>query len=161
MRQATGTTTLFQIVIGFTLLFAAFLSVAITYNRVFRLKNETLGIIERYEGISDKSLGIINNYLKNSGYTTKRNCEKDEFGVDNLDRNVYEKVDNENKKYYYCLSDYTQTNANGDQIFYKIKLFFNFNLPFIGDLVTFKITGETKGIKLWDINEQGLKEQII
>ena len=155
MREATGTTTLFKIVIGFTLLFAGFLSVAITYNRVFRLKNETLGIIERYEGISDKSLSIINNYLKNSGYSTKNECESNEFGVYSLDSNTYEEAIN-NKEYYYCLSNNIQTNVNGDQIFYKIKLFFNFNLPFIGDLLTFKITGNTKGIKVWDISKQEL-----
>lgn len=163
MRQSIGTTSLFQIIIGFTLLFAAFLAVAVTYNRVFRLKNETLNIIEKYEGISEKSIRIINNYLDNSGYNTMGYCENGEYGISNLSSNTYEKVTNENKKYYYCLSYYCQDDTcnvnsdklpNGNQIFFKVKLFFKFNIPFIGDLMTFKITGDTKAIKLWGENQK-------
>jgi len=33
MKQAVGTTTVFKLVLAFTLLFSAFLAVAITYNK--------------------------------------------------------------------------------------------------------------------------------
>lgn len=153
MRESVGTTTLFQIVLAFTLLFSAFLAVAINYNKVFKLKNETISIIEKYEGINDKSLEIINNYLKNNGYNTKSKCGNNEYGVTNLERIDYEKAQT-NKDYYYCLSAYcTYDKRNcqkGDkEIFYDVKLFFKFNLPLLGDFTTFKITGETKSIKLY------------
>ena len=32
--------------------------------------------------------------------------------------------------------------------------YFKFNLPFIGDLLTFKITGETKGINYYSANQK-------
>ena len=153
MREASASSTIFRLILAFTVLFAGFLSVAIVYNRAYRLKNGSLAIIEKYEGINKTSLKIINNYLQSSGYTTKGKCESEEFGVKNLDIEEYEKVDT-NKEYYYCLS-YT---TNNNQIFYKIKLFFKFNLPIIGDLTTFKIVGDTKSIKYYSCKQE-LREE--
>ena len=152
MREATGTTTSMKMAFAFTILFAAFLAIAITYNKAFKLKNEALSILEKYEGVTEKSLGIINNYLKNNGYRTKGGCTSDEFGVDSLDVSSYEKPAN-GKKYYYCISYYCNSNCkiNGDnKIYYKFRLFFKFNLPFLGELTTYNINGETKPIKLYN-----------
>ena len=85
MREAIGTETIFKAVIIFTLIFAAFLAVAITYNKAYRMKNQAMYILEKYEGINDNSLRIINNYLKNNGYKTTGNCESGEYGINNLD----------------------------------------------------------------------------
>lgn len=156
MKQAVATTTIFKAILAFTILFSAFLAVAITYNRVYKLKNETIFILEKYEGINNKSLNIINNYLDNSGYNIKGRCETDEYGVVDLTNNIYEKAQT-NKEYYYCLNYYCDGNScslNNTHIFYKIKLFFKFNLPFLGDLATFKITGDTKAIKYYNVNQK-------
>ena len=45
MREATGATTTMKMALAFTILFAAFLAIAITYNRAFKLKNEALSIL--------------------------------------------------------------------------------------------------------------------
>lgn len=159
MKQAITTSTIFKAILAFTILFAAFLSVAIIYNKVYKLKNQTISIIEKYEGVSTKSLGIINNYLRNSGYDTTGNCEIGDYGVNDLNKTSYEKVTSTSDEYYYCLNYYcskksckiNDTNApNGNLIFYKTRLFFKFNLPIIGELTTFNISGETKEIKLYD-----------
>ncbi|MBE6156174.1 MAG: hypothetical protein E7161_00295 [Firmicutes bacterium] len=157
MKQAVATTSIFKVVLVFTLLFSAFLAVAITYNRVYKLKNETIAIVEKYEGISRKSLTIINNYLQNSGYDTVGKCENGEYGITDLSSDTYELSQN-NKDYYYCLNFFCQGSScnvndsstpNGNQIFYNVKFFFKFNIPFIGELFTFNINGNTKGIKLY------------
>lgn len=160
MKETVSTMTLFKIIIVFTFLFAAFLSVAILYNKVYKLKNQTISIIEKYEGINskvnNKTIRLINNYLKNSGYTLKGYCSPNEFGVPSLEVSSYEKVQS-NKKYHYCLSVYCLDETNKydkncsapskvDKIFYKTKLFFKLDLPFFGELLTFKITGDTKEI---------------
>ena len=138
MKETIATTTIFKAILAFTILFSGFLAVAITYNRVYKLKNETISIIEKYEGISSKSIKIINNYLSNSGYDTLGNCEEREYGVADLSNDDYE-LAVENKKYYYCLNYYCKTDRckiddpktpNGNEIFYNTKLFFKFNLPF-------------------------------
>jgi len=152
MKQAVGTTTVFKLVLAFTLLFSAFLAVAITYNKAYKLKNETISILEKYEGVNKKSLKIINNYLHNSGYNTRGSCDVGEYGVKDLNKEAYELAKN-NERYYYCINYYCTTRSckvNGNEdIFYKVKLFFDFNLPFFGELTTFKITGDTKAIKLY------------
>lgn len=153
MKEASATSSIFKIVLAFTLLFSGFLSIAIVYNRAYRMKNESLAIIEKYEGINSSSLKIVNNFLKNSGYTTMDKCNSDEFGVKNLDSNTYEKA-KEGTDYYYCISYYCSSKKckitnSGNEIFYNLKLFFKFNLPFLGELTTFKIAGITKGINLY------------
>lgn len=155
MKHTVTTSSVFKYILVFTFIFAAFLALAITYNRVYKLKNQSISIIEKYEGIvkGKKSLGLVNNYLKNSGYNIKGECLTGEYGVIDLDNPNYE-IAKKNEKYYYCLSDKVVKNVNGDKIYYSIKLFFKFNLPFIGELFTFKITGETKEIYYYDKNQR-------
>lgn len=159
MKNALTTSEIFKYILLFTFLFAAFLALAITYNRVFKLKNETISILEKYEGVSSTSLSIINNYLKNSGYSTEGQCVQGEYGLKDLNTTDLIKVDNPKEKYLYCLSEEIVKNENSDQIYYNVKLFFKFNLPFIGELFTFKISGETKGIKYYS-ESQRLEENI-
>lgn len=154
MKSTVTTSESFKYILVFTFLFAAFLALAITYNRVFKQKNEIISIMEKYEGVSTTSLNIINKYLKTTGYSIKGQCEVNEYGIKDLDNNIYEKVTNTKEKYYYCLSDKVLKNDNSDKIYYDIKLFFKFNLPFVGDLFTFKITGETKGIKYYSTKQR-------
>lgn len=155
MRESIGASTTFKAALIFTLIFAGFLSLAITYNRAFKLKNESLAIIEKYEGISNqgptmKTVDIVNNYLYQSGYRAKGKCETGEFGVSDLVNGYLEKV-NTDKQYYYCVSTKGKENApEGKQIFYNFKLFFKFNLPVFGELMNFKVSGKTKGIKYVD-----------
>ena len=154
MRQATGTTATFQIVLIFTFLFAGFLAVAITYNRAYKIKNESLTIMQKYEN-PEVYIDYINNYLKNNGYSTKGKCSIGEYGIkslDNIDYDLIDKNEDENK-YYYCIS-YICSNENcrienNNRIRYQLKVFFKFNLPYLGDLLTFDITGETKTIQLY------------
>jgi len=162
MKATVTTSTMFKAILAFTFLFSGFLALTITYNRVYKIKNESILMIEKYEGVTDKSLTIINNYLFNSGYDTVGNCETGEYGVPDLDEPKYELAQSD-KKYYYCLSYYCSYKGcsmdknkvpNGNEIFYQAKFFFKFNLPIMGDLMVFKITGDTKAIKLYSNNQK-------
>lgn len=154
MRESIGTATLFKIVLIFTLIFAAFLTLTITYNRVFKLKNESLSILEKYEG-TEEAIKIINNYLSNNGYRTTGSC-KTRYGVKNYDNPFPEEVDAD-ERYFYCI-DYDCVGGfcyidGSSKIKYNIELFFTFNLPILGDLGKFRITGETKSIKLYTYSQ--------
>ena len=143
MKQAIETQQLFRMIIVLTLFFAAFLTVAIIYNRAYKVKNEAILIIEKYEGFGTKAKKIVNNYLYNNSYNAKGKCNSGEYGATSLDNPSLEQATNEKEKYYYCVS----TEVKGDgKTYYNFKVFFNFNLPIIGDIFTFKITGQTKGI---------------
>ena len=103
MREAIGTQTVFKTILIFTFLFSGFIAVAITYNKAYKIKNEVINILEKYEGVNSQSLTIINNYLDNSGYVAKNRCEEGEYGVIDLTNSKYE-LSNSNKLYFYCLS---------------------------------------------------------
>ena len=74
MKQATTTSTMFKAILAFTILFAAFLAIAIVYNKAYKMKNEIISIAEKYEGFNPTAVRIVNNYLKNNGYRTTGNC---------------------------------------------------------------------------------------
>lgn len=146
MRQTVGHTFIFKLVLVFTLMFTCFLALAITYNKVFRLKNEMTSIIEKYEGINDQSLMVINNYLSASGYNTKGECNEGFSGVSSFDDTNYETYE-PGEEYLYCFQeDRSVKSSNSHRKFYRVIVFYKFNLPVIGDLVTYKIKGETKTI---------------
>lgn len=147
MRTSIGGVWLIGLVVTFMLIFVSFLSLSISYNKVFKIKNETLTFIEKYEGLKDGSGGavqLINNYLIQNNYNTKSGCEVGEYGSRNLNSSSLEYVSNKNEKYYYCVSKKnTKINGLPNRSKYLVTFFFNFNLPVIGNLLTFKVTGET------------------
>ncbi len=142
MREAIGSETIFKAVLFFTLIFAAFITVAITYNKAYKMKNEAMFILEKYEGVNEQSINIINNFLKKNGYNTQGVCESDEVGVASLTESNTNNG-NGKDKYFYCLKTTSKNNRN----YVTVKVFFKFSIPVFGDIVTFKITGETKGIR--------------
>lgn len=149
MRETIGGTWLTQLVIVFMFVFVAFLALSINYSKAFRVKNETLSFIEKNEGITDNSLTFINNYLTYNGYTTQGRCEIGSYGISSLEsQNIsFEKVTNANKRYYYCISKVKSPATNfRNRAYYKVKLFFKFNLPVVGDIFNFDVDGQTKDI---------------
>ncbi len=156
MREAIGGTWITQLIIIFMLVFVAFLALALNYTKAFKVKNEILTIIEKREGITtgeNSTIALINNYLKNNAYRVQKNCEVGSYGVASLDSPTITEVRNKSVKYYYCISkmksptsNYPTNNNNKGKVFYKVDIFFYFNLPVLGDLFTFDISGSTNNI---------------
>lgn len=149
MRESIGTTWVMQLVLGFILLFVAFLTLTLGYSKSYKVKNETLSIIEKYEGLTEDAVKIINNYLEYNGYNAMGKCIDDTwYGVENLSVYKLEKAEAD-KKYYYCVK---KRNTQNDKYknFYEVHTFFKFNLPIIGDFATFKIEGSTADFRSMD-----------
>ncbi len=147
MREVSGTTWSFQMIILFILIFACFLTLVIAYSKAYTIKNEMLTIIEKYEGITegnDGSLVVINNYLKQNSYKTSGVCPTDTenwFGA--LDLNGgYEKAQ-DGKGYLYCFQEIKKKKDYA----YNIKVFYRFYLPVLGDIATFTIDGRTNNFR--------------
>lgn len=138
MREVSGTTWTFQLIIIFILIFACFLTLVLNYSKAYSVKNRMLTIIEKYEGITPESDDILNSYLTKKGYKTIGKCPDGWYGAINLEGN-YEQA-KENKKYYYC---FTEDKTPAGLVYYTIGVFYRFNLPFIGELVTFQVKGVT------------------
>lgn len=158
MRETIASTWVYQLVIVFILIFVAFLVLSITYTKNYKNKNEMINIIEKYEGVNDDSVKIINNYLVYNNYKAKGKCKVGDgwIGSTDLSSNVLENVV-EGTKYYYCIKKkFSANEGNGpdkptkkttkSKMYYQIKTFFKFNLPILGDFATFSIDGTTNDI---------------
>ena len=156
MRQTISGTWVFMLVITFTLIFAAYIALTINYSKSFKVKNEVLSLIEKNEGFTENGVKLINNYLSQNGYKTMGSCHIQNdavvYGAKTIDpsvpvSNVFEKVDSSKNRYYYCFSKYTNYHSYfKTRAYYKINLFFHFDLPVLGDLYTFDVEGQTSEI---------------
>ena len=146
MRQAIGTTWLMQLVIVFTLIMVAFITLTINYTKAFKLKNEVISMIERNEGFNETQNGtvtLINNYLMYNGYSVTGSCNSDEYGMISLN-DVKSELGVSGQKYYYCIQKIKRSSPTfTDRVKYKIRIFYHFNLPILGDFLTFSIEGST------------------
>ena len=150
MRQAIGTTWIMQLVIIFMLIFVAFLALTINYTKAFKIKNELVTIIEKYEGLNygtsnqSGSIDLINNYLQYNGYTVMGSCDEGSYGATGLGDDAILSNAVKGQKYYYCVEEVSTKGASTpNRARYKIKIFFKFSLPILGDLFTFNIDGTT------------------
>ena len=126
MRQSIGSTWLLQLMILFILLFVGFIVLTINYNKIVKQKNEILTMIEKNEGLNEKSIELVNSYLIRNGYTAKSKCISED-GVSG----IYGAVDLETKNlveaengvdYYYCVKKFKAPNLTN---YYQITLFYN------------------------------------
>lgn len=141
MKAVSESTWSFQMIIFFMLIFACFLTLILSYNKAYAVKNRTLSIIEKYEGVTKESIEIINGFMYEKGYNTTGKCEEDWYGAINLDGDA--EKSNGSKKYYYCFKELKENNNKG-LIYYQVQVFYRFNLPVIGNIALYKISGETK-----------------
>ncbi len=149
MRESIGSTWILQLVIVFMLIFVAFLALSINYTKAFKIKNELISIIEKYEGATTDeqgSISIINNYLVYQGYHTMSSCEEGSYGVKNLNSTSIDEAQ-AGTKYYYCIRKMDTSNYSfPDRAYYEVEVFFQFNLPVVGDIFTFRAGGKTVDI---------------
>ena len=151
MRQTIGATWVFQLVLIFTLIFAAYIALTINYSRSFKVKNEVLSIVEKSQGFTENGVKLINNYLASSGYKTMGTCHLKSdavvYGVKSLDFNsVGSAVERAEygQEYYYCFTKIVEKHAYfKSRAYYRVNLFFKFDLPVLGDLITFDVDGQT------------------
>ena len=74
MRQTIGGTWLLQLMILFILLFVGFIVLTLNYSRTVKIKNELINMFEKYEGLNDASIELVNNYLLYTGYDVEGVC---------------------------------------------------------------------------------------
>ena len=141
MRQTIGGTWILGLVILFILLFVGFIVLTLNYSKSVKVKNEVISIIEKYEGLNDFSIELVNNYLESSGYAVRGGCEEASgvYGARDLNTSELEDARN-NTDYYYCVKKYNGANTSK---YYQVSIFYKFNLPIIGDTSSFVIKGTT------------------
>ena len=158
MRESVGGAWVYGLVLTFVLMFTAFIALAINYNKVFRVKNDVLSFIEKYNGVNSENFELINDYLKTSGYSMS-GIDCNNYSVEDQTNSTSSYVEfhdkfipnEKNNNQNMCI----RRIANGDIDNYEIILFFDLKIPVIGDIFKFKVTGKTEDIhfpntKLWE-----------
>lgn len=148
MRQSIGGSWLIGLMVLFILLFAGYIILTIDYNKSVRVKNEAVTLIEKYEGLNEESITLVNNYLMGVGYSTTGKCGVQDglYGAISLESNELEEVE-EGQNYYYCVKKYKGANTT---YYYQMSLFYRFTLPVLGDTSRFTIQGSTSNFQAKD-----------
>ncbi len=154
MRESFGSTWLFQIVIVFILLFTGYICLSINHSKAFAIKNDIILELQRNGGYNATAAANVKTLLERSGYRTSGNCDK---GWTGYTRDG--KVDSNGKNSVFCLQKvdiaqaYAHQNAYGKTIveypetfYYKIKVFYQLDLPVLNSFATFYVRGDTKVI---------------
>ena len=142
MREAIGGTWLFGLVITFIVFFASFLAISVNYSKAFNVKNNVVDLISKYEGNNCNARKKIGEYLNDVGYLVTGLCDT---GYDAYDLKG-NKVTGSSRGYYCIKKDDTNTTTDIKKSYYRVMVFFKIDLPFIGNLTTFRIKGETESI---------------
>ena len=147
MREAVGGLGLTQIVIFFLVLFSGYLCVSINTNKAYKVKNEIITIIQKNNGFNDTTLSEIQDYMTSVGYRSTGSCDAD-------DGDGYSATGSStiSRKALFCVKTmdvkYETTNDTNPQFpetaYYKIKVFFSFDVPIVHDVFNFSLTGTTK-----------------
>ncbi len=141
MRQTIGGTWILQLMILFMLIFVGFIVLTLNYSKSIRVKNEVISMVEKYEGLNEQSIKLINTFLETSGYVATGNCSSDTgvYGARDLTLSKLEPAESKTK-YYYCVKKYRGANITR---YYQITVFYKFNLPVIGSTSSFAVKGTT------------------
>ena len=131
MREAIGSSLLFNLIIVIVIVMIAFLVGSLSYSKAFKVKNRIINIIEKYEGYNQtdsKMINEINSELKNMGYRINKNkkCKSGDISGSN--------------SYEFCI--YKKQTKTGS--YYKVVTYMYFDIPIIGSLLHFPVSGETK-----------------
>ncbi|MBR6690846.1 MAG: hypothetical protein IKL65_05890 [Bacilli bacterium] len=137
------------------LIIVLFISI-LSYSKAYRIKNRIVEIIEKYEVYNHTNDNVVNDAvdelnpdLMSAGY---------DASMPNRCANIRNRlISNENGKYYdadlsanlntygynYCVFEMNKSvNKNGKH--YVVVTFIRFEVPIIGDVLTFPVYGETK-----------------
>ena len=149
MREWIGGAWLVGIVITFVVLFTSYLALSVNYSKAFKVKNEIISLIEENEGLTDKTQEKIVKYLNSTGYYVYGPCGK--IDEDYLDGAVngkltgYEKQGNADK-YKYCVYERSVEGDTLNRKYYRVTVFFKFDIPILDNMFTFPVTGESKAV---------------
>ena len=173
MKQSIANVWILGLVISFILIFSGFIIITVNYNKVFKMKNTVITIIEKNNGMTNKTatcgqqsaipdakgticvgagaLQTINVYLYGMNYNSKGSCPVNDGwrGVTDIEGNIEngaseEVGNNTDRDYYYCFRK--KTSYNGKASYYEVKLFFFMNLPIIGNFIPINVDGTTDDI---------------
>ena len=153
MREAIGSAFIVNLILIFIAVISALLIGSINYSKAFKVKDRIVYVIEKYDGWNDASQTEVDKQLRSLGYRVdsgfNSNCEslyKKKYGS-SYEKNGSELVHGKNlgtNQYNYCVYRVRYESGIGD--YYSVTTFMRFDIPLIGGLLVFPVSGETSVI---------------
>ena len=143
MRESIGGTWLFQIVIVFVLLFAGYICLSINHSKAFAIKNDIILELQRNGEYNSTAQKNVESLLKKAGYRTSGKCES---GYTGYDRNGVKLYNSNSNNAVFCLKQVKITDTYPEypvSYYYKIKVFYQLDLPVLNQVMSFTVTGDT------------------
>ena len=132
MKEAIGTSMVFNLIIIFIVVFIVILVGSLGFSKGFKVRDRIIDIIEKHEGYTDASKTEIDENLASIGYQIELNQQcKVKNGKQPLSNN---------SGFRYCVYQY-DTNK-GD--YYGVMVFVHFDFPIIGSFIELPLYGETR-----------------
>lgn len=140
MREALGSSMLFNIIMVFTAVFIALLIGSLAYSKGFKVRNRIIDIVEKHEGYTQEAVEEINENLATIGYKIVGDDQRchPHNGISAM---------NNNSPYDYCIYQYTTSKGE----YYGVTVYIHFDIPIVGYFLNFPLYGETR--ILFDKNE--------
>lgn len=132
MRDAIGGMYVFQFMMVFIVMFSAIMAVGLNYATTFRVKNQIVDLLEKYETY-DNAAVPIENYLSNIKYY--------DGGSDSLDTGISGCLNNSTT---YCIME---AKGNNGGHYYIVTTYVVFDFPVIGRFIQSPVRGQTSTIK--------------
>ena len=139
MKEAIGNSFLVTLSIVFLFLIMSLLVASLSYSKAYKAKNKVVSVIEKYNGYNEDATNEIDMDLFKMGYktnTTGRRC-KDLYNED-----IVLLHDTEAGKYDYCVYEVSSTRG----MYYHVVTYMHFDLPIIGQYLTFEVKGDSRTI---------------
>ena len=147
MKDAISNAVVIQIIIIFLVIINSYLAFSVNYTRAFRIKNNIVSTIERYEGLTREAHNQIEEMMANAGYSIS-----DSY-LTKCGASGYEVIRNSNGTGGFCAKISIVGNAAGEYqgTYYSVVTYVNIDLPFLNKILpvfanAFAIKGETKTI---------------
>ena len=145
MRDAVGGSLLLNIVVMFTSIVILFFAGIMAYSKAYKIKNRIIEVVEKYETYDPIVQATLDEELRKAGYiVATANQVEDKCEDGNLNTS----------EYLYCIykeckiCDDSSKCVVGECVeenrHYVVETFIHFNFPVIGNMLTFKVKGETK-----------------
>ena len=146
MREAIGSTFLYNIIILFLVVTFCFLAATLSYMKSFKMNGKIANVLEKYEGYNVLSYEEIETSLSNLGYRASVNgnldCPKHTHNGIEYDPS-YGPNNNFNSKYKYCVYEYPKKDGYFTM---GIITYIYMDIPIVGGTFALPIYAETERI---------------
>lgn len=149
MKESISNAMVFTIIIIFVAIILVLLVGSISFSKAFKAKNRIVEIVEKANAnkVAVGSAQVkqeIEDFLASSGYpvNVRRNECKELSDTSRADIDLITDISSitDTTNYFYCIYPYKTDRGN----YYRVVVYMSFDLPVIGGVLQFPVSGETK-----------------